>query len=212
MAGYPKRNIAIGSVVLRRQPPVVIDWCKPPTPEKAGDAACVSRDHGCDGATTVCSLCRFPYCAAHLRRHRFLTDYPTDLWQKFSRKRRAWYAAIDAPRTRPTRALDVRTAGGAVASSEPPVVGTFCLAPTARNSRAPACVFPAKTCHGEPAACPVCGHRFCAHHLQRHRGRFEAPAPTWLELEAGRRAWLKKVRRKPSCKPRVYIHFPGVPP
>lgn len=208
MRAYPKHNIAIGSQVLRRQPPYVISWCQPPRPETAEDSACVVRDHGCDGPSSECPLCRFPYCAAHLRRHRFLTDYPVDLWQKFGRKRRAWYAAIGAPRHRSERAFDVRTATGQVASAEPPVVGTFCLPPTAKNSRAVGCVFPAATCQGEASACPVCAHRFCAHHLAGHSRRFEAPASTWRQLEAGRRAWLKKVRRNPLCKPRVYIHFP----
>lgn len=210
---YPKHNIAIGSQILRRQPPYIIYWCHPPRPDKAANHDCVVEDHGCDGATTPCPLCLFPYCAAHLRRHRFHSDFPIDLWRKFSRKRRTWYAAVGAPRTRPgQRALDIRNAHGALISGNPPVVGTFCLPPTATNSWRDGCVFPAKTCKGPQAACPVCAHKFCAHHFQQHIRRFECPADVWRWLDADRKAWLEKIRKDPRLKPRIYVNFPEVAP
>lgn len=210
---YPKHSIAIGSVVLRKQPPYVIYWCNPPRPETAQNVVCVVADHGCDGGTTTCPLCQFPYCASHLRKHRFHSDFPRDLWCKFSRKRRAWYAAVGAPRRRPgQRALDVRSATGQVVSSLPPVVGTFCLPPSAKNSERQGCVFPATTCTGALAVCPVCAYTFCAHHFQSHLRRFECPADVWRRLDQDRKAWLDKVRKNPRRKPRIYVNFPEATP
>lgn len=98
----PKRDIRIGDVVLRRQPPVVGVWCMPPTSANAEREGCVHPSAACEGDTATCRQCDYAFCAAHFPRHQRRFECPIDVWRTFDERRRAWYEAVKKnPKARP---------------------------------------------------------------------------------------------------------------
>jgi hypothetical protein len=98
----PKRDIRIGDVVLRRQPPVVGFWCSPPTAAKSTRTRCVYDNDACGDGSTVCPLCFFPFCDSHLKRHTRRFECPVDVWLTFNERRRRWYQRVERnPRAKP---------------------------------------------------------------------------------------------------------------
>jgi hypothetical protein len=98
----PKRDIRLGDVVLRRQPPVVGYWCSPPTAKKSHDPRCVYTNDACGPGSTRCPLCHFPFCNTHLGRHSRRFECPVDVWLVFDERRRQWYDRVkENPRSKP---------------------------------------------------------------------------------------------------------------
>jgi hypothetical protein len=98
----PKRDIRIGDVVLRRQPPVIGIWCMPPTTAKSERTDCGHRSPVCEGPTSTCEVCGFPFCASHFPRHRRRFECPIDIWRVFDERRKAWYERVKArPKSKP---------------------------------------------------------------------------------------------------------------
>ena len=98
----PKRDIRIGEVVLRRQPPVVGVWCMPPSSRNADAAACVHPSELCEGPTETCLLCGFTFCALHSPKHKRRFECPVDIWLEFDERRKAWYSLVkEDPNARP---------------------------------------------------------------------------------------------------------------
>ena len=98
----PKCDIRLGAIVLRRQPPVVGVWCKPPSSTWTAPGVCGHHSDACKGELAACDLCGFTYCARHYPKHRRRFECPVDVWLNFNRRRVAWYARVQAnPRAKP---------------------------------------------------------------------------------------------------------------
>ncbi len=89
-----RRDIRIGDVVLRRQPPVVGIWCMPPTSTNASRTDCVHPSAACEGKTEECRMCGYPFCASHFPRHIRRFECHIDVWRRFNARRRAWYDRV----------------------------------------------------------------------------------------------------------------------
>jgi hypothetical protein len=96
----PKRNISVGPVVLRRQPPVVGQWCSPPTSKKAHEQQCVYRNAACGEGSKTCDLCFFPFCDEHYRVHSRRFEMPADVWREILSRKKRWLTLVSAKRTR----------------------------------------------------------------------------------------------------------------
>jgi hypothetical protein len=83
----PREHLVVEGVVLRRQPPIIIEWCK--TPESANvRSPCGHAARTCVGASQACDRCGFTYCQAHFGPHIRRDVAPRDAWQTMVRKLR----------------------------------------------------------------------------------------------------------------------------
>src|SRR5690349_19934104 len=87
----PRRDIRIGDKVLRKQPPVMIQWCGAPTTKNAYDPACAYHNTVCSSGRQICGLCHFPFSDAHYPIHSKVTYMPSDVWRELLRRRRQWH-------------------------------------------------------------------------------------------------------------------------
>lgn len=78
----PLRDLRIGSLVVRRQPPIVGDYCITPTGRRAW-TPCAYESALCQGETAVCDRCHFPYCAQHFSHHKRSFMGPPDTVLRF---------------------------------------------------------------------------------------------------------------------------------
>ena len=78
----PLRDLRVGGLVVRRQPPIVGDYCVTPTGRRAW-TPCGYESALCQGPTTVCGRCRFPYCAQHYPHHTRSFTGPPDTVLRF---------------------------------------------------------------------------------------------------------------------------------
>ena len=97
----PKRDIRLGERVLRQQPPVVGQWCMPPSTGHVEDS-CAHRASTCEGTPCKCALCGWSYCQTHFARHIRRFECPIDIWRRFDDRRREWYKRVKTtPGARP---------------------------------------------------------------------------------------------------------------
>jgi hypothetical protein len=75
-------RLVIHGKTVRRQPPVVGDYCWPPSSGKV-DAACAYESAACTaGQRDRCKRCGFPFCANHFPQHiRKIPACPPDAWR-----------------------------------------------------------------------------------------------------------------------------------
>jgi hypothetical protein len=104
----PVRDIRMGDRIIRRQPPVIVHWCRPPTRGHANDPECVFRNASCNGPTITCSTCHYPRCQVHDAIHRKHLTFPADIWVELVRRMIAWHRVVGAdPSKRPRVAIQM---------------------------------------------------------------------------------------------------------
>lgn len=81
----PIERLERNGVVLGRQPPVIVTWCRPP-PTGRADWPCAARSALCNGDSARCDRCHFAYCTYHLPLHRATKAYPPDAWRSVVRR------------------------------------------------------------------------------------------------------------------------------
>lgn len=90
----PVYDIRIGDVIVRKQPPVLVRFCKPPDSKNCRDTVCVFKSAACDGPTITCPECDFPRCKTHHDVHRRKLTFPRDVWDAIAKRIIDWHKAI----------------------------------------------------------------------------------------------------------------------
>lgn len=97
----PKPDIRNGPHLIRKQPPVVGQWCLPPSSGHV-ESPCAHYASTCEGDSRRCDLCGWPFCQTHYPRHTRRFECPRDIWLLFDARRRSWYERVTAdPKQRP---------------------------------------------------------------------------------------------------------------
>lgn len=77
----PRQVLVVDGVSIRRQPPIVGDWCNTPRSGRA-DWDCGYKAGTCKGQKRVCPRCHFGFCERHFPGH-FRGFYaPPDAWNR----------------------------------------------------------------------------------------------------------------------------------
>ena len=83
----PKETLQVNGVTIRRQPPIVGDYCRVPRSGRA-NWSCGYRATTCKGESTKCPRCHFQYCGHHYKGHVSTILAPPDVWMSLMRKLR----------------------------------------------------------------------------------------------------------------------------
>lgn len=84
-----KTTYVIDGVEVRRQPPVIVWACVPPSSGKV-QAPCGYEALSCKGESQLCGECGFTYCEQHLGAHRKRYELPPDGWRTITRALVRW--------------------------------------------------------------------------------------------------------------------------
>lgn len=108
----PAIDVRVGNIVLRKQPPVVVHYCDPPTSTKAVRQDCVYDNVACTAGSSRCPECHFPFCDNHFPKHRRRREVPVDVWKQFLVNLNRWREVVGKnPKARPRVAFRIPEPG-----------------------------------------------------------------------------------------------------
>lgn len=219
----PRLSLVWRGVEIRRQPPIVGDFCNVPATREVPWECPVDS---CGAGGPNCGRCGYTYCENHFPGHVRPLLVPPDAFHTFlKRLKAATSKAVKGARgndhedsnkilrrrfeaPRPVKDAGFRSDemnwNGVLVQRKPAVVGHYCSVP--RRSRADKpCGYVSRNCDGPTEACGHCGFRFCARHAPTHRQGFLVPGETWRSFHRGLEQALDRAASNPHRKSQFRI-------
>ena len=194
--------------MIRKQPPVRIQYCEVPAQVPASDAC---GGGVCPEPTELCPRCLFPHCARHMVSHIQGLSVPPDSWKTLRRRiwARAKQVAPDATFNGslfvkgPNRRLTETRLGDVLVDKRPPVRIEACAPPSSGFVNKP-CVHQNAACKGAPVKCDRCHFTHCAKHAAAHIKNLALPRRIWRRIETSYVRQLDATVVRPRLAVKVY--------